>query len=106
MPVLAPLVVDRTKALLSRARLDEIAEGVAGFERRLWLDEGIAATMGLNLAETLAVAEGLGVALRAKPKVAAAAHAGRSRRSDRAAFRARHRAKSCRGLKAMLRAKA
>lgn len=69
MPVLAPLVVDRTKALLSRARLDEIAEGVAGFERRLWLDEEIAATMGLNLAETLAVAEGLGVALRAKPKV-------------------------------------
>jgi phosphoserine phosphatase len=86
MPVLATLVVDPAKAPLSDARLDEVTQGAAGFERWRWLDEGIAATMGLKPAETLAVGDGandlamldtadLGVAYRAKPKVAAVAHA-------------------------------
>jgi phosphoserine phosphatase len=63
-----------------------VAEPVLGQDAKLSALKEIAATMGLDLAETLAVgdgandlamleAAGLGVAYKAKPKVAAAAHA-------------------------------
>ncbi len=67
MPVLvATLVADPAKAPLSDARLDEIAQGVAGFERWRWLDEGIAADLAVNAghSETRAALE---EALAAEP---------------------------------------
>jgi phosphoserine phosphatase len=60
MPVLAAtLVADPAKAPVSHARVDEIAQGVAGFERWRWLDEGAAADLVINagLSETRATLE-------------------------------------------------
>jgi len=60
MPVLvATLVADPANAPLSHARVDEIGQGVSGFERWRWLDEGIAADLVINagLSETRAALE-------------------------------------------------
>ncbi len=51
MPVLAAtLIANPARAPLSDARIDQIAQGVAGFQRWGWLDEGIAADLVIDAA--------------------------------------------------------
>jgi phosphoserine phosphatase len=85
MSVVAMLVADPVESCLSDALIARAAQAV-GQEAKLAALKEIAAAMGLDLRETLAVgdgandlamlkAAGLGVAYRAKPKVAADAAA-------------------------------
>jgi hypothetical protein len=62
--LVATLIADPARAPLSVARIDRAALALGGFERWSWLGD-------LAMLE----ATGLGVAYRAKPGVAAAAHA-------------------------------
>jgi hypothetical protein len=83
--VVATLIADPVRLQLSDAHIVRLAQGVDGFVSERWLDERVGAK-GLPLRDTLAVgdgandlailkAAGLGVAYRAKPKVAANADA-------------------------------
>jgi phosphoserine phosphatase len=57
--LIATLVADAAETRLSEAGIAEIAQGVAGFERWRWLDEGAAADLFINgdLSETRAALE-------------------------------------------------